>query len=339
MCVPLVAGAQEEAEEAVAEATAEVAGPPAPEATDPSDERGTVLVLPSRTPVGAAADGATLDVLLASVLQELGFTVRDAENVARELDEGAPGLERARDSYLDMDLEGALAAATAVRDAHLAHGGDLLVDSLLEEAELFMLKVLIDLGRQDEAARLAARVLQRQPGLRLDPADHSPTILALWSATVLGQSGRDPDEPDPERLERFGGEIGVDWVVVGVRRASKGPEAELTVLVVPTYPGDKRSRHEVILGPRAGWTVAVREALVERFPPPAPPPPVIPPGGSGNGNGGTVDDGPPWYKTWWFWTTVGVVVVGGVAGGLGGYYGTREPENPTVGSDPWAAQN
>jgi hypothetical protein len=342
--VPVAAGAQAaaEAETAQSAATAEEVGPPAPEpsaAPAPESERGSALVLPTRTPVGAAADGATLDVLIASVLQELGFAVRDVEGVRQQLDEGAPDLDRARDSYLDMDLDGALAAAAEVRDLHQAHGGDLLVDPQLEEAELFMLKVLIDLGRQDEAARLAAQVLQRQPGLRLDPADHSPTMLALWSATVLGQSGRDPEQPDGDRLARFGAEIGVDWVVVGVLSGATGSESRLLVIVVPTAADEERSRHQVILGPTAGWTGAVREALVERFPPPALPPPVLPPGAPGYGDDGTVDDGTAWYKSWWFWTTVGVVVAGGIAGGLGGYYGTREPENPEVKSNVWAAQD
>jgi len=322
--------------------TVEPEGPPAP-SEQPSEERGKVLVLPTRMPVEAGVDGDTLDVLLASVLQELAFEVRDAAVVCAQLDADAPGLEAAREAYLDMDLEGALENAEAVRDAHLAHRGDLLADPGLTEAELFMVQVLIDLGRQNEAAELAARILVREPALRLDPADHSQTMLALWSATVLGQTGRNPKAPSEEELAAFGREIGVDWVVVGVWRDGEDKGASLLVLVVPTGGDEAPSRHELALGPRARWAGAVRAALLERFPPPPPPTPPGPPPGLPPGDGdGQTDDGGEWYTSWWFWTVVGAVVVGGTAGAIGGYYATREEQRPAVtgnGADFWGSGN
>lgn len=339
LAVPSAAAAQDEPAapvEADAEAavTAEGEGPPAPD--EPVGERGQVLVLPSRTPVDAGVDGATLDVLLASVLQELGFDVRESQVVSDRLDADAPSLDQARDSYLDMNLEGALEHATAVRDAHLAHRGDLLADPHLTEAELFMVQVLIDMGRQDRAAELAARILLRRPDLRLDPGDHSPTMLALWSATVLGQAGRDPKAPSEEDLAAFGRDVGVDWIVLGVWRSGEGSGASMLVLVVPTDGEQEPSRHEVALGPRSRWAGSVRTALLERFPPPAPPtPPVPPPGLPPDGGNGEVDEDGKWYETWWFWTIVGAVVVGGTAGAVGGYYANREEENPQVTGNFW----
>jgi hypothetical protein len=330
-------------EEPVAEEpAAEAEGPPAPaepSADEPAGERGQVLVLPTRTPVGAGVDGATIDVLLASALQELGFQARDAEVVSDQLDESAPALDAARDAYLNMDLEGALAEAVAVRDAHLAHRGDLLADPNLAEAELFMVQVLIDLGRQTEAAELAARVLVRRPDLRLDPADHSQAMLALWSATVLGQTGRNPKAPGEEELATFGAEVGVDWVVLGVWRADEDKGASMLVLVVPTAGDEPPSQHVLALGPRARWAGAVEAALLERFPPPPPPSPPSPPGlppGPGDPNGEIDEDG-KWYKSWWFWTIVSVAVVGGTAGAVGGYYSTREEQNPDItgNGDQW----
>jgi hypothetical protein len=346
LAAPLVATAQVEqdatAGEPVAEAavTAEDEGPPAPD--EPAEELEQVLVLPSLTPVDAGVDGATLDVLLASVLQDLGFEVRDARVVNEQLDADAPTLAKARDSYLDMNLEGALTHATAVRDAHLAHGGDLLADPQLTEAELFMAQVLIDMGRQNEAAALAARILLRRPDLRLDPADHSPTMLALWSATVLGQAGRDPKAPAEDELAAFGRDVGVDWIVVGVWRSGTESAASMLVLVVPTGGGEQPSRHEVVLGPRSRWAGSVRTALLERFPPPAPPTPPGPPPGlppDPNGSNGQVDEDGKWYKTWWFWTIVGAVVVGGTAGAVGGYYANREEQSPQVTGDFWRQPN
>jgi len=337
----LVAAAQTEDEARPADAppVVEAEGPPAPAAepaAEPLEEREQVLVLPTRVPVGSGVDGATLDVLLASALQELGLDPRDAEVVSRELDESAPGLDAARDAYLNMNLEGALEHATAVRGAHLAHRGDLLGDDGLTEAELFMAQVLIDQGRQNEAAELAAEVLAREPSLRLDPADHSQTMLALWSATVLGQRGRDPTAPGEGELAELGREVEVDWVVVGVWREREEAGAGMLVLVVPAAGEEAPSRHQVALGQRSRWAGAVRTALLERFPPPPPPtppgpPPGIPSGGPGDPNG-QVDDDREWYKTWWFWTIVGAVVVGGTAGAIGGYYSTREEQTPeTVG--------
>lgn len=330
LAAPLAARAQVEDAPSGDASVAEAEGPPAPD--EPAEEREQVLVLPSRTPVDAGVDGATLDVLLASVLQELGFEVRDAQVVCEQLDASAPTLGEARDAYLDMDLEGALASATAVRDAHLEHRGDLLADPGLTEAELFMVQVLIDMGRQTAAAELAAQILIRRPDLRLDPGDHSPTMLALWSATVLGQAGRDPTAPSDEELAAIGRQVGVEWVVVGVWRSAPESGATMLVLVVPTGGEEPPSRHEVALGPRSGWAGAVRVALVERFPPPAPPsraaPPGLPPGP--DGSGGQVDEDGKWYKTWWFWTIVGAVVVGGTAGAVGGYYASREEQSPTV---------
>jgi hypothetical protein len=297
-----------------------------------------VLVLPTRIPVEAGVDGATLDVLLATELEELGFEVHDAEVVCEQLDADAPGLDTARDAYLDMNLEGALEHATAVRDAHLAHRGDLLADPNLAEAELFMTKVLLDLGRQTEAAALAAEILLRQPDLRLDPAEHSQSMLALWSATVLGQAGRDPRPPTEEELAAFGREVGVDWVVAGVWRADEQQAASMLVLVVPTGGDEAPSRHELALGPRSRWAGAVRVALLERFPPPPPPAPPPPPPGMPPGPddpNGEVDGETEWYKTWWFWTVVGAVVVGGTAGAVGGYFATREEPTPNVGGNFW----
>jgi hypothetical protein len=346
LVAPLAVAAQ-----AVDGGVVEAQGPPAPEAPSapeeqlapeaPADSRGQVLVLPSRTPVDAGIDGATLDVLLASAFQELGFEVRDAEVVCEQLDQDAPTLDPAREAYLDMDLEGALEHAAKVRDAHLAHQGDLLADPSLEAAELFLVQVLIDLGRQTEAAEIAARVLTRRPSLRLDAADHSPSMLALWSATVLGQAGRDPQEPSTDELEAFGRQVGVDWVVVGVWRSAPDLGNRLVVQVVPIGGDEEPSRHDVVLGPRARWAVEVRKALLERFPPPAPP--VVPPPAGGplgptgpaGGNGDQIDGDTEWYKTWWFWTIVGAVVVGGTAGAVGGYYATREEERPTVDGNPW----
>ena len=345
----LAAAAQtgEETAPPAEEPAAEAEGPPAPvaqPAEQPTEEREQVLVLPTRVPVEAGVDGSTLDVLLASELEELGFEVRDAEVVSAQLDADAPSLDAARDAYLNMNLEGALEHATAVRDAHLKHRGDLLADPNLAEAELFMVQVLIDLGRQIEAAELAARILVRQPDLRLDPADHSQSMLALWSATVLGQAGRNPKPPTEQELAAFGREVGVDWVVAGVWRSYDQQAASMLVLVVPTNGDETPSRHELELGPRSRWAGAVRTALLERFPPPPPPTPPVPtpgmPPGPGDPNGEVDDDG-EWYKTWWFWTVVGAVVVGGTAGAIGGYYSTREEPNPTTGGDArdwWVTQ-
>ena len=319
------------------EAEGDLEGPaPAPEieATGPEpgkDSRGKVLVLPTRTDADGSDDAATFDVLMAAALQEIGFEVVEPEAIDDEIKRGIPTLDEATDLYLDLKLEEALAAARAVRDEEVARHGDLLDWEEITEAELFMVKVLLDLGRVNEALDTAVEILVRHPALRLDPVTYSPAMQALWLAAIERGMARQPTEPEDQELSGLGEAVGVNWVTAAVRKKNLDDTTWLIIKLVPAGKAERASRHPVALGPRGWWARDVRLALEERFPPPPDPvpeiPPVEPPPGGGE------DEVAPWYKTWWFWTIVGAVVVGGTAGGLSGYYANKD-ENPQVTMDP-----
>jgi hypothetical protein len=283
-------------------------GPPAPEAE-------SVLVLPTRVPQALAAERATFDLLIATSLQELGFTVVDAGRAAKELDASAADLTRARELYLDLRFEEALAAARAVREAHLAHRGDLLGDPALTAAELMMVRVSLDLGDQPQALELAVAVLEREPGLRLDPVDYPPAMQALWVAALDKQAAMQPKEHAVESLAAVGRRAGTTYVAAAMAKRTPDGVDWLVLQIVPTAEGGQPSRHPMILGERGTWSKAVRLKLEERFPPPAPEVatgpliPVVPPGPTDGGK-------KVWYKSWWFWGSVGLVVVAGAVVGI-----------------------
>ena len=189
-------------------APAAPAGAAAGEAPEPAPDAGTagdagpeeapgarVLVLPTRAQVGAGVDAGAIDVLVAAAFQELGFEVVDARSVlAERCGSGGAPLVRARESYLDMDLEGALDIARSVQEEQLENRCDLLADPILEEADLFTVQILLDLGRKSEAYDLAERILVRHPNLRLDPVEFSPSMQALWAGAVKRMTGKAPNE-------------------------------------------------------------------------------------------------------------------------------------------------
>ncbi len=298
------------------------------------DEFGRVLVLATQTDAAGASDAATFDVLLATALQEIGFQVVETRTVLDKLHDGVPGLGRARELYLDLKLEEALQLATEVRDTHRARHGHLVAGEGIAAAELFMVQVLLDLGRVNEALEIAVDILVRHPQLRLDPVEYSPAMQALWLAAVERSAARQPEDPGDEELSRLGATVGVDWVAAAVRKVNPDGEVWLVIRLVPSGGAEEPSRHPVELGPRGWWARNVRLALQERFPPPEPdlppPPPVAPPG---NGEQDKVKK-TLWYKSWWFWTVVGVVVVGGTAGGISGYYSSQD-STPRVEADLW----
>lgn len=294
---------------AVAESSPE--GPPGP-------ARKRALVLPTRVPAAGAEERATFDLLLATALEELGLTVIDAAEVVRRIDDPGPDLSQARELYLGLKLDAALEAASGARGVHLAHRGDLLGDPGLTEAELMMVRILLDLGRPAEAGELAAGVLAREPDLRLDPVDNPPAMQALWIAALDGLAGAAPGEHDAGALATAAREAGADYAVAGVRKRTARGEDWLVVQIAPASPAGEPSRQPVRLGPRGSWARDVQGALEMRFGPARPetaaapaPLPAVPPG---DGKEKKV-----WYRTWWFWTTVGIVVVGGVAIGVGAW--------------------
>jgi len=316
-----------------------IAAPEGPEVPVAAGEEerglGRVLVLPTRATSDGGADAATFDVLLASALQEIGFQVVDLKQdpAVVRLDEEAPALERARELYLAMSLEEALAVATGARDDYLERHGALIAGEGLREAELFIVQLLLDLGRVTEALDMAVEVLVRHPQLRLDPVRYSPAMQALWLAAIERGADREPLEPGREALAELGREIGVGWVAAAVRKRTPDGSLWLAIVLVPVDDAESSSRHSIELGPRASWARDIRSALEERFPPP-PPPPMPPDPDPGGEEPDPIVEKHPWYKSWWFWTLVGVVVVGGTAGGLGGYYSSKN-ETPEVTGDLW----
>ncbi|MCP4676511.1 MAG: hypothetical protein GY854_13555 [Deltaproteobacteria bacterium] len=299
--------------------------------------RPTVLVLPARTNPGSEVDSSAIDVLLTSGLEDLGVKVVDKRKKQRSCRKGAPKMDKARSSYLDMDLEIALDQADEVRKNQLNAHGDLLGCSDLTEAELFMVQVLLDLGRKKEATMLAEQILARQPLRRLDPAKYTPAMLALWDDVVRRKASMNLTEPDSERLSEVGREAGVEWVVMGTCAGSGQGEDRLSVLVVPVDREGPAARHIVTLGTEGQWATSVRAALATQFPPPpdetsSADEPAMPIANTASKK----DTKKKWYKSWWFWTAVGAVVVGGTAGAVGGYYANQNdgPSDMTMNS-PW----
>jgi hypothetical protein len=301
-----------------------LAADPAPEGP-PGPAAKRVLVLPTRVPARDAEERATFDLLLATALHELDLTVIDAREVVRKLDDPGPDLASAREMYLGLKLDAALEAAAKARAAHLAHQGDLLGDPGLTEAELMMVRILLDLGRQREAGEIAAAVLDREPALRLDPVDNPPAMQALWLAALERRGAAEPREHDVDALAAAAREAGADYAVAGVRKRTARGADWLVVQIVPATAAEKPSRQPLRLGPRGSWARDVQGALEVRFGPaksetvaaqavplPATPAPE------------DKKEKKVWYKTWWFWTSVGIVVVGGVAVGVGAWASSKD---------------
>jgi hypothetical protein len=290
------------------------AGPPKPAAK-------TALVLPTRVPAVEAAERATFDLLIATALQDLGFAVVDAGQAAQKLDASIPDLAQARELYLGLRFQEALAAARAIRAEILAHGGDLLGDPLLTEAELLMVRTLIDLGETQEARELAVAVLEREPGLRLDPVDSPPAMQALWVAALDRTAAMQPQERGVEELAATAKAAGAAYTVAAVAKRTPDGVDWLVLQIVPAAGPEKPSRHPMALGARGTWARELRQKLVDRFGPPpsevaaAPVAPIAP---------GPTDGGKKvWYKTWWFWSAVGLVVVGGAVAGIAAAVDTK----------------
>ncbi|MDD5307050.1 MAG: hypothetical protein PHU25_06985 [Deltaproteobacteria bacterium] len=300
-------------------------------APEPASLPRKVMVLPSQAPVGSGVDTSTIDVLMASAFQELGFEVVDEREVATRLAGASKAVEEARESYLNTDFEAALATLSAQREIDLANGGGLLALPRLRDTEILMAQVLVDLGRDTEAAALADGILARHPGLRLDPAEFSPAMQAVWAAAVQRCSGILPPDPAPAVLADLGRRAGVDWVALAAWSPSLDEGGRLSVTITPVTPSKQPSRHAAPLGPPPKWAQGVKALLAQRFPHPSPV-------ASGDAKAGPAaakaEEDTPWYETWWFWTVVGVAVAGGVAGGVGGYYGTRDNERSGVDMDP-----
>jgi hypothetical protein len=275
------------------------------------------LVVPTRVLSSEAGERATFDLLLTTALHDLGFAVVDAGEVVRRLDAPGPDLAQARELYLGLELDAALEAAKRARDAHRAHSGDLLDDPGLTEAEIMMMRILLDLGRREEAERLADGVLAREPELRLDPVDSPPAMQALWIAAIERRTALRPQEHEVGALAAAAREAGTEYAVAAVQKRTAGGADWLVVQIVPAAGGEQASRQPLRLGQHGFWAHEVQLALEARFGPaksePAPlrMPPAAPP------DGGVKKK--IWYKTWWFWTTVGIVVVGGVAIGVGAW--------------------
>jgi hypothetical protein len=293
------------------------------EGTSPEDPpepaRKLVLVVPTRVLSSEAGDRATFDLLLATALQELGFTAIDSLEGVRELDASGSDLAAARDLYLGLKLEAALEAAKKIREAHLSRSGDLLGDPGLTDAELVMMRILLDLGQKEEAAKLADQVLAREPEKRLDPVDNPPSMQALWISAIERRVAYEPEEHDVRALAAAANEAGAAYAVACVEKRGANGAPWLVVQIAPASSDEKPSRHPLRLGLRGSWAREVQGALELRFGPlkkeaavaPVVVPPVAPPGDGGEKK--------VWYKTWWFWTTVGIVVVGGVAIGVGAW--------------------
>ncbi|HUT78345.1 MAG TPA: hypothetical protein VM285_11695 [Polyangia bacterium] len=322
-----------------ANAAAQAEGPPVPDATGAERRAGpgSVLVLPTRTPALSTVDGGALDLLLATALQDLAFEVLDPAGVLEAFHRGAPGLEQARAAYLDMRLEDALRLARDERERHLAHRGDLLRDPRLQGAELFMVQVLMDLGREGEATTVAEGILERNPMLRLDPAEYAPQVQALWASVVERRTGNAVGVPAEGELRELAVLLEADWLALAICNGNEAGEPGLLLRLVPADPMEQFSDHRAALETPATWGNAVRGLLLERFPPPAPADATVADGGGPDGPavppGDVEAEAPPWYRRWWFWTAVGVVVLGGTAGAVGGYYANKDPGDPRVTAD------
>jgi hypothetical protein len=299
-------------------------GPPAPAVE-------TALVLPTRVPQAQAAARAPLDLLIATALQELGLAVVSAGQATKRLDAPAADLAEARELYIDLKYDEALAAARAVRAAYLALGGDLLGDPTLTEAELLIVRILLDRGEQAAARELAMGVLEREPGLRLDPVDYPPAMQALWIAALDRMAAMQPQEQPVDALAALARAIGVGCVVAAtVKRTPDGIDW-LVIQIVPSAEAERPSRHPTVLGENRTWARSVRLKLEERFPPPPPAiaatpvVPVVP--------AGPTDDGKKkvWYKSWWLWGPVLVLAVAGGAVGLA--IGLDEDETGAITAD------
>jgi len=301
-------------------------GPPAPPAAAVAKR---ALVLPTRVLPGEGADRSTFDLLIATALSELGLDVVDAA-AARALDGQAPDLARARELYLGLEFEAALAAAAAVRDARRARGGDLLGDPALAEAELMMVRLLFELGRADAAKELAVALLEREPELRLDPVEYAPPLQALWLAAVERRAAMQPAEHPVDALAAVARAAQADYAVAAVRKRTADGRDWLVLQVVPAAAGDAPSRLPVVLGARGAWARDVRDALAARFgpiaPEGAPAAPAIPIPAPAPADGGKA----AWYKSWWFWTSVGIVVVGGTAIGVGAWASQKEKDDGSI---------
>jgi hypothetical protein len=316
--------------------------PKPPIATKPSSDSERALVLPTRARVGGTIEGPAVDVLLTTGLQNLGVTVVNRREKSSQCDARFVDLEKAKRQYLDMDLAGAFEMASMVREEQLARHADLLGCRELTEVELFMVQVLLDMKRADEARKLSVQILNRNPKLRLDPARFTPVAQAFWAEMIRSQKGLKPAEPDYERLSEIGRSTGVEWVVMGNCAGSTEDGEQVVVLIVPTEKDKQVTRHLMVFDAPSEWSATVREVLEEQFPKPVPDKVTLvsnmspmPAQQSMATEMGDVKSGNPWYKTWWFWTAVGVVVVGGTAGAVGGYYGSQDDNATEVGMDPW----
>ncbi len=310
-------------------------GPPDMPPKDAGGTVGSILILPTRTGTEGVGDAATFDVLLASAFREVGFTVMDTGKIVEGLHVKTPDLDEAREAYLNMDIEQALALAREVRQVHLDHRGDLLGGDGLTEAELFMVQLLLDLRRVPEALDLGVEILMRHPGLRLDPVEYSPAMQALWLAAIERRAGRQPVEPSRERLAELGRSTHADWVTAAIIKRAQDDSVRLVITLVSTKPGVKPSRHSIRLGKRSWWATEIRLGLEERFPVAKPQEAITEKLPGGPEEGDEIDEKTPWYKTWWFWTAVGVAVVGGTVGGIAGYNASKSDDHTTTMDPGW----
>lgn len=314
-------------------------GPPASAAADGRERSGpgSVIVLPTRTPIRSPVDGGAVDLLLAMAFQDLGFEVMDRDTVLDAFHADARGLDEARGAYLDMRLEDALRLARIERESHLAHRGDLLRDQDLQEAELFMVQVLMDLGRGDEAAAVAAGLLEANPSLRLDPAEYAPQVQALWASVVESRAGVAARLSPADELRELAALVGADWLALAAWSSDDSSEPGLRLRLVPVRPDEEVTEHFGTLGTPATWGNTLRGMLLERFFPPEPETDVAFGPGSRHEPGipadGVEADPSPWYRRWWFWAAVGVVVAGAAAGAVGGYYANKDSGDPEVTAD------
>jgi hypothetical protein len=296
---------------------------------------GNILILPTCAGTEGVGDTATFDVLLSSAFREVGFTVMDTGKIIEGLHADSPDLNEAREAYLSMDLERALALVQELRQVHLDHRGDLLGEEGLIEAELFMVQLLLDLGRVPEALDLGVEILMRRPGLRLDPVEYSPAMQALWFAAIERRSGRQPVDHSKQQLTELGQSTHANWVAAALTARDQDDVVSLVITLVSTKGGVESSRHSIRLGKRSWWATEIRLVLEERFPKSEPQetiPPQIP---DGPKEGDEIDEKTPWYKTWWFWTAVGVAVVGGTVGGIAGYNASKSDDHTTTMDPGW----
>jgi hypothetical protein len=233
-----------------------------------------------------------------------------------------------------MDLERALAKATTARERQLEAHGDLLGCGTLIDAELFIVQVLIGMGRSEEASSLAQQILVREPSTELDPVKYPPAMQRLWAEVARRSTDRILSEPDAGRLVDLGRSVGADWVVLGTCIKTSDGGEKLEVLLTRVSTGAVEARHAVTLGAQGQWASEARSVLAEQFPPPPPPPAEERPSPALVSSGAAEEDGKVWYRSWWFWTAVGAVVIGGTAGAVGGYYANQGDGATTVEMDP-----